>query len=44
MNNNFDGVLSVSLYPHYEGEKASFELVTGSRCLLCVNSVLRLDV
>lgn len=43
MNNNFDGVLSISLYHHYEGEKASFKLVTGSICLLCVSSVLRLD-
>lgn len=34
MNNNFDGVLSISLYPYYEGEKASLELVTGSTCLL----------
>lgn len=34
MNNNFDGVLSISLYHYYEGEKASVELVAGSMCLL----------
>lgn len=44
MNNNFDGVLSISLYHYYESEKASSELVTGSTCLLCVNSALRLDI
>lgn len=44
MNINFDGVLSVSLYHYYEGEEASLELVTGNMHLLCVNSVLRLDI
>ena len=35
MKNNFNGVLSVSLYHYCKGEKASLELVIGSMFTVC---------